>query len=107
MGACLRMARRHRSLTGTNPAVGTILVKEGVVVGRGTTALGGRPHAEAVALAIAGEKASGSTAYVSLEPCAHHGATPPCAAALIGAGVMRVVTCGRSFCFRFRYPAKS
>ena len=92
MGACLRMARRHRSLTGTNPAVGTILVKEGVVVGRGTTALGGRPHAEAVALAIAGEKASGSTAYVSLEPCAHHGATPPCARTLIDAGVARVVT---------------
>ncbi len=92
MAACLRFCRRNRGLTGTNPSVGTLLVKGGVVVGRGITAKGGRPHAERVAIDQAGEKAIGSTAYVSLEPCAHHGATPPCALALIDAGVSRVVT---------------
>ena len=92
LDACLRYARRHRGLTGTNPSVGTLLVKDGCVVGKGITALGGRPHAERVALDQAGGSAKGATAYVSLEPCAHHGATPPCATALIEAGVARVVT---------------
>ena len=90
--ATLRLARRHAGLTGTNPSVGTLVVREGRVVGRGITAAGGRPHAEPVALAEAGEAARGATAYVSLEPCAHHGVTPPCAEALIRAGVARVVT---------------
>ncbi|WP_040304611.1 bifunctional diaminohydroxyphosphoribosylaminopyrimidine deaminase/5-amino-6-(5-phosphoribosylamino)uracil reductase RibD [Ahrensia sp. R2A130] len=92
MGACLRLARRHRGLTGTNPSVGTLLVKDGRVVGRGITAKGGRPHAERVALDQAGPNAVGSIAYVTLEPCAHHGATPPCAQALINAGVAEVHT---------------
>ena len=92
LDACLRFARRHRGLTGTNPSVGTLLVKDGCVVGKGITALGGRPHAERVALDQAGDAAKGATAYVSLEPCAHHGATPPCATAFIEAGVARVVT---------------
>ena len=92
LDACLRYARRHRGLTSTNPSVGTLLVKDGCVVGKGITALGGRPHAERVALDQAGDAAKGATAYVSLEPCAHHGATPPCATALIEAGVARVVT---------------
>ena len=92
MAACLRYCRRHRGLTGTNPSVGTLLVKDGVVVGRGITARGGRPHSERVAVDQAGENARGSTAYVSLEPCAHHGATPPCAQGLIDAGIHRVVT---------------
>lgn len=92
LNACLRYARRHRGRTGTNPSVGTLLVKDDVVVGRGITALGGRPHAERVAINQACEKARGSIAYVSLEPCAHHGATPPCAQALIDAGIERVVT---------------
>lgn len=91
MGACLRYARRHRSRTGTNPAVGTLLVKAGIVVGRGITALGGRPHAERVALDDAGALSVGATAYVTLEPCAHHGATPPCAQGLIDGGMTRVV----------------
>ncbi len=91
MDACLRYARRHRSRTGTNPSVGTLLVKNGIVVGRGITALGGRPHAERVALDEAGARSVGATAYVTLEPCAHHGATPPCAQALIDGGVARVV----------------
>ena len=92
MAACIRLARRHTGLTGTNPSVGTLIVNGGRVVGRGITALGGRPHAEPLALAEAGEEARGATAYVTLEPCAHHGVTPPCAQALIDAGVARVVT---------------
>ncbi len=96
LNACLRYARRHRGLTATNPSVGTLLVQfedsRPIVVGRGITAIGGRPHAERVAIEEAGERASGATAYVTLEPCAHHGATPPCATALIDAGVTRVMT---------------
>lgn len=92
LDACLRYALHHRGQTGTNPSVGTLLVKDDVVVGRGLTAKGGRPHAERIAIDMAGQLAQGATAYVSLEPCAHHGATPPCAQALIDAGVVRVVT---------------
>jgi diaminohydroxyphosphoribosylaminopyrimidine deaminase/5-amino-6-(5-phosphoribosylamino)uracil reductase len=96
MAVSLRYAYRHRGLTGTNPAVGTVLVDFSKaipeIVGVGATAIGGRPHAEAVALKEAGDRARGATAYVSLEPCAHHGGTPPCAEALIKAGVVRVVT---------------
>lgn len=92
MTEAIRVARSHLGRTGTNPSVGCVLVQHGEVVGRGVTALGGRPHAEPVALAEAGDRARGATAYVTLEPCAHHGATPPCAEALISAGVARVVT---------------
>ncbi|WP_193175456.1 bifunctional diaminohydroxyphosphoribosylaminopyrimidine deaminase/5-amino-6-(5-phosphoribosylamino)uracil reductase RibD [Oricola nitratireducens] len=95
MAACIRLSRRHLGQTGTNPSVGTLIVTSGghgpEIVGRGITAIGGRPHAETVALAEAGERARGATAYVSLEPCAHHGRTPPCAEALVSAGVSRVV----------------
>lgn len=91
MEAVIRYARSNKGLTGTNPSVGTIIVKDGIIVGRGVTAIGGRPHAEPLALAEAGEAARGATVYVSLEPCAHHGRTPPCAEALIRAGVARVV----------------
>ena len=93
MGACLRLARRHFGQTGTNPSVGTlIVVNEGgqsVIVGRGITAKGGRPHAEPLALAEAGDRARGATAYVTLEPCSHYGQTAPCANALIEAGISR------------------
>lgn len=75
-----------------NPAVGCVIVRGGCIVGRGWTQPGGRPHAETMALAQAGAAARGATAYVSLEPCAHHGKTPPCAGALIAAGVARVVS---------------
>lgn len=96
MAAAIRLAERHVGLTGTNPSVATLLVRfEGGtprIVGRGITALGGRPHAETAALAEAGELARGATAYVTLEPCAHHGRTPPCAEALVRAGVARVVS---------------
>jgi diaminohydroxyphosphoribosylaminopyrimidine deaminase/5-amino-6-(5-phosphoribosylamino)uracil reductase len=75
-----------------NPAVGCVIVKDGRIVGRGWTQPGGRPHAEVRALAQAGAAAQGATVYVTLEPCAHHGKTPPCAEALIAANVARVVT---------------
>ena len=91
MAAAIRLSRYHLGLTSTNPSVGTLLVKDGVIVGRGVTAAGGRPHAEPQAIAEAGERARGATAYVTLEPCAHHGRTPPCAEALVVAGVARVV----------------
>lgn len=96
MAAAIRFSRRHLGLTGTNPPVACFLVRDdgaaSEIVGRAVTAVGGRPHAEALALEEAGPMARGATAYVTLEPCAHHGRTPPCAAALIDAGVARVVT---------------
>ena len=91
MAACIRHARSNLGLTGTNPSVGTLLVKDGVIIGRGITAVGGRPHAETQAITEAGDAARGSTAFVTLEPCAHHGRTPPCAEALVTAGIARVV----------------
>ena len=94
--AALRLARRHQGLTGTNPSVACVIVAQtdfgAKIVGSGITAEGGRPHAEPPALAEAGELAKGATAYVTLEPCAHHGKTPPCAQNLIDSGVARVVT---------------
>lgn len=91
MRAALALARRGLGTVWPNPAVGCVIVKDGRVVGRGWTQPGGRPHAETEALAMAGKAASGSTAYVTLEPCAHHGKTAPCAEALISAGIVRVV----------------
>ena len=92
MAHALRLASRGLGRVWPNPAVGCVIVAEGRVVGRGWTQPGGRPHAEAGALAQAGAAARGATAFVTLEPCAHHGRTPPCAAALVAAGVARVVT---------------
>ncbi|WP_269814317.1 bifunctional diaminohydroxyphosphoribosylaminopyrimidine deaminase/5-amino-6-(5-phosphoribosylamino)uracil reductase RibD [Pseudogemmobacter bohemicus] len=92
MAHALRLAERGNGACWPNPSVGCVLVKDGIVIGRGTTQPGGRPHAERVALAQAGEAARGATAYVTLEPCAHHGKTSPCAEALVAAGVARVVT---------------
>ena len=91
MEGALALARRGLGRTWPNPSVGCVLVKDGRVVGRGRTADGGRPHAEPQSLAMAGSAAWGATAYVSLEPCSHHGQTPPCADALIEAGIARVV----------------
>lgn len=88
----LRLAARGLGNVWPNPAVGCVLVRDGLVVGRGWTQPGGRPHAEVRALQQAGGAAEGATAYVTLEPCAHHGHTPPCAEALIAARVARVVT---------------
>jgi diaminohydroxyphosphoribosylaminopyrimidine deaminase / 5-amino-6-(5-phosphoribosylamino)uracil reductase len=91
MRAALTLAARGLGRTWPNPAVGCVLVRDGVVVGRGWTQPGGRPHAETEALARAGALAEGATAYVTLEPCNHYGKTPPCALALIEAKIARVV----------------
>jgi diaminohydroxyphosphoribosylaminopyrimidine deaminase/5-amino-6-(5-phosphoribosylamino)uracil reductase len=91
MSDALRQAQRGRYTTQPNPRVGCVLVKDGVVVGAGYHARAGGPHAEIVALKQAGHRAFGATAYVTLEPCAHHGRTPPCANELVIAGIKRVV----------------
>jgi diaminohydroxyphosphoribosylaminopyrimidine deaminase / 5-amino-6-(5-phosphoribosylamino)uracil reductase len=87
----LELAERGRSTTAPNPVVGAVLVRDGEIVGEGWHERAGRPHAEIVALDAAGQRARGATLYVTLEPCAHHGRTPPCADALVAAGVTRVV----------------
>lgn len=99
MQAAIRLARRNLGLTAPNPSVGALVVVEDAagarVVGRGVTAVGGRPHAEPQALAEAGAAARGATLYVTLEPCSHHGRTPPCVDAVLAAGISRVVVaCG-------------
>lgn len=91
MRHALALATRGLGRVWPNPAVGCILIQGNRVVGRGRTQDGGRPHAERVALDAAGDAARGATAYVTLEPCSHHGKTPPCAEALIAAGIARVV----------------
>ncbi len=91
MAAALALARRGLGRTWPNPSVGCVIVKDGRVVARGWTQPGGRPHAEREALDRAGSDARGATAYVSLEPCDHHGQTPPCSLALIAAGIARAV----------------
>jgi diaminohydroxyphosphoribosylaminopyrimidine deaminase/5-amino-6-(5-phosphoribosylamino)uracil reductase len=91
MDMALMLAERELGDTWPNPSVGCVILKDQRVVGRGWTRSGGRPHAETEAIAAAGPLARGATAYVSLEPCSHHGKTPPCADALIAAGVNRVV----------------
>lgn len=91
MRSALAIATRALGCAAPNPAVGCVIVKDGRVVGRGWTQPGGRPHAETEALRRAGALARGATVYVSLEPCCHHGLTPPCADALVDAGVRRVV----------------
>ncbi|MTE01357.1 bifunctional diaminohydroxyphosphoribosylaminopyrimidine deaminase/5-amino-6-(5-phosphoribosylamino)uracil reductase RibD [Paracoccus sp. YIM 132242] len=92
MAHALRLARRGLGNVWPNPAVGCVIVQAGRIVGRGWTQPGGRPHAERMALDQAGVLARGATAYVTLEPCAHHGRTPPCAEGLVAAGIARVVS---------------
>ena len=105
MQAAIRYARRHSGITGTNPSVACLIVAQHQsaadhdikywIAGRGVTAIGGRPHAEPVAVNEAGSHTKGATAYVTLEPCAHHGITAPCATTLINAGIRRVVSAQR------------
>jgi diaminohydroxyphosphoribosylaminopyrimidine deaminase / 5-amino-6-(5-phosphoribosylamino)uracil reductase len=92
MELALALGRRGWGRTWPNPAVGAVVVRDGVIVGRGWTQPGGRPHAEPVALARAGEAARGATLYVTLEPCSHVGKSPPCTDAVIAAGIKRVVS---------------
>jgi len=92
MQLALTLGRRGQGRTRPNPAVGAVVVRDGVIVGRGWTQAGGRPHAEPVALQQAGEAARGATLYATLEPCSHVGKSPPCADAIIAAGIARVVS---------------
>jgi diaminohydroxyphosphoribosylaminopyrimidine deaminase/5-amino-6-(5-phosphoribosylamino)uracil reductase len=92
MALALALGRRGQGRTWPNPAVGAVIVKDGVIMGRGWTQPGGRPHAEVEALKRAGEAARGATLYVTLEPCSHFGKSPPCADAVVAAGIARVVS---------------
>jgi diaminohydroxyphosphoribosylaminopyrimidine deaminase/5-amino-6-(5-phosphoribosylamino)uracil reductase len=92
MQLALTLGRRGQGRTWPNPAVGAVVVKDGVIIGRGWTQPGGRPHAEPVALQRAGAAARGATLYATLEPCSHIGKSPPCADAIIAAGIARVVS---------------
>jgi diaminohydroxyphosphoribosylaminopyrimidine deaminase/5-amino-6-(5-phosphoribosylamino)uracil reductase len=92
MRLALMLGRRGQGRTWPNPAVGAVVVKDGVIIGRGWTQPGGRPHAEPEALRRAGEAARGATLYVTLEPCSHFGRSPPCTDAVIAAGIARVVS---------------
>jgi diaminohydroxyphosphoribosylaminopyrimidine deaminase / 5-amino-6-(5-phosphoribosylamino)uracil reductase len=92
MRLALALGRRGQGQTRPNPAVGAVVVKDGVIIGRGWTQPGGRPHAEPEALKRAGEAARGATLYATLEPCSHIGKSPPCADAIIAAGIARVVS---------------
>ena len=91
MAEALRLARRGRGTTWPNPMVGALVVRDGQILGRGYHVRPGEPHAEVLALREAGERARGATCYVTLEPCSHHGRTPPCAEALLGAGISTLV----------------
>jgi len=91
MRLAVRLARKGVGRTSPNPPVGAVVVKAGEVVGRGFHRRAGEPHAEVLALREAGRRARGSTLYVTLEPCSHHGRTPPCCDAVVAAGVRRVV----------------
>jgi diaminohydroxyphosphoribosylaminopyrimidine deaminase/5-amino-6-(5-phosphoribosylamino)uracil reductase len=92
MALALALGRRGLGRTWPNPSVGAVIVKDGIIVGRGWTQPGGRPHAEVEALRRAGAAARGATLYVTLEPCSHHGKSPPCADAIVVAGIARVVS---------------
>ncbi len=91
MQHALELAQTTLGQTWPNPAVGAVVVQGDVIVGEGATAKGGRPHAEIIALAQAGDKAKGATLYVTLEPCSHHGKTPPCTDSIIGAGIRECI----------------
>src|SRR5712671_1654562 len=95
MARALQLAERGMYTTTPNPRVGCVIVRDGAVVGEGWHERAGGPHAEVMALQAAGERARGATAYVTLEPCHHHGRTPPCDEALIAAGIKRVVAAMR------------
>src|SRR5467141_2694283 len=92
MRLAFALGRHGLGRTWPNPAVGAVIVKDGVIVGRGWTQPGGRPHAETEALRRAGAAARGATLYATLEPCSHHGKTPPCTDAIMAAGIVRVVS---------------
>ena len=90
MARALRLAERALGRTSPNPSVGAVIVRDGIIVGQGYTQPAGGPHAEILALRQAGDSARGATMYVSLEPCSHHGRTPPCTEAIVSAGLKKV-----------------
>lgn len=90
MARALRLAERALGRTSPNPSVGAVIVRDGIIVGQGHTQPAGGPHAEILALRQAGDSARGATMYVSLEPCSHHGRTPPCTEAIVAAGLKKV-----------------
>src|SRR5204863_3545896 len=90
MARALELARSAKGRTSPNPAVGAVIVRDGTIVGEGATQPGGRPHAETMALELAGAAAHGATMFITLEPCAHYGRTPPCADAVVAAGLAKV-----------------
>src|SRR6186713_1131203 len=92
MTLALALGRRGLGNTWPNPAVGAVVVKDGIILGRGWTKPGGRPHAETEALKQAGRAARGATLYATLEPCSHQGKTPPCTDAIVRVGIARVVS---------------
>src|SRR3954447_24929904 len=92
MSLALALGRRGLGNAWPNPAVGAVVAKDGILLGRGWTQPGGRPHAEVEALRRAGAAARGATLYATLEPCSHHGKTPPCVDAIMAAGISRVVS---------------
>ncbi len=92
MQQAIALGAQGLGMTSPNPSVGALVVRDGQIIGRGVTHKGGRPHAETEALRDAGPAAKGATLYVSLEPCSHHGLTPPCAEAIVAAGIARVVS---------------
>jgi diaminohydroxyphosphoribosylaminopyrimidine deaminase / 5-amino-6-(5-phosphoribosylamino)uracil reductase len=92
LARALELAERGRGTTHPNPVVGAVVVRDGEVIGEGWHERKGGPHGEVVALEAAGERARGATLYVTMEPCTHHGSTPPCTKAILDAGVARVVT---------------
>ncbi|MEQ1789611.1 MAG: bifunctional diaminohydroxyphosphoribosylaminopyrimidine deaminase/5-amino-6-(5-phosphoribosylamino)uracil reductase RibD, partial [Rickettsiales bacterium] len=91
MRVALSLARRQLGRTWPNPNVGAIIVKNEQIIAQGVTANGGRPHAETIAINDAGANSNGATLYVTLEPCSHHGKTPPCVDAIIAAGITTVI----------------
>lgn len=91
MRVALSLARRQLGQTHPNPNVGAVIVKDGQIIAHGITASGGRPHAETIAINNAGDKVNGATLYVTLEPCSHHGKTPPCVEAIIASGIRTVI----------------
>lgn len=91
MQIAIAFAKRGLGTTAPNPSVGCVIIKDNIIIGTGRTGIGGRPHGETEALKMAGDRAKGADAYVTLEPCSYHGETPPCAKALIDAGVARVI----------------
>jgi len=97
MQKALELSWAQKGRTGENPAVGCVIVKDGVMVGQGVTSDGGRPHGETNALQVAGNQAKGASVYVVLEPCSHYGQTAPCANALIEAGIARCVIAGYDY----------